>query len=796
MRAARCVAPHENAGERHLMIDWLRRYARWLHLEWPASVVEPLPEVDAEGRTAIPGVWVVGDLRGIPLLKFALDSGARAVERIALDIERAAIAPGPPRGARDLLDLVIVGAGVSGMAAAAEAKRRCLSHVVLEAAAPLATLLDFPTRKPIYTYPRAFRPAGVLDVGAEVKEALIEELESQIRAAGIEVTSGRAERIERDGDRLIVHLVGDSPLAARHVLVAIGRTGHFRRLGVPGEDRPHVHHRLHDPRDFAGQRALVVGGGDSAVETALALALAGGFVTLVHRGPELVRPKPENLEKLARLRGDPRADVTIEQPSDASAATPAGRFMGAAATASPIEIRLETRVEEIGESSVALRTPAEARESAPASVVFLMIGRDAPLDFFHRSRLAIANEMTPARIAGLALFLAFCAALYEWKSGGRLATWSRARGWFPFDLPERLASAGDGIRAAAADPTTLLGTLAISAAQPAFWYTLAYTALIVVFGVRRIRRRRTPYVTAQTWTLIAIQVLPLFLLPEILLPLLDARGLLPASLADALFPRVDYGHGREFWRAYGLILAWPLNVYNVFTPEPLPAWIAISVIQTFVLIPIAIFWFGKGAYCGWICSCGALAETLGDTHRHKMPHGPGWNRLNLAGQGVLAIAVVLLIVRVAGWILPDGNSADRLFEPWLKQPYQWTIDVFLAGVVGYGLYFWFSGRVWCRFFCPLAALMHVYARFSRFRIFAEKKKCISCGQCTRVCHQGIDVMSFANKGAPMADPQCVRCSACVHECPTGVLSFGRLGRGGLVMIDRLGASPVRMRERD
>ena len=69
--------------------------------------------------------------------------------------------------------------------------------------------------------------------------------------------------------------------------------------------------------------------------------------------------------------------------------------------------------------------------------------------------------------------------------------------------------------------------------------------------------------------------------------------------------------------------------------------------------------------------------------------------------------------------------------------------------------------------------MHIYARFSPYRIFADKKKCISCNVCTSVCHQGIDVMNFANKGLPMQDPQCVRCSACVQMCPTGVLSFGR-----------------------
>ena len=88
----------------------------------------------------------------------------------------------------------------------------------------------------------------------------------------------------------------------------------------------------------------------------------------------------------------------------------------------------------------------------------------------------------------------------------------------------------------------------------------------------------------------------------------------------------------------------------------------------------------------------------------------------------------------------------------------------------------------------------VYARFSRYRIFAEKKKCISCNVCTSVCHQGIDVMNFANKGMAMEDPQCVRCSACVQQCPTGVLSFGRLGEDGVPILDRLAASPVQMRE--
>ncbi len=86
--------------------------------------------------------------------------------------------------------------------------------------------------------------------------------------------------------------------------------------------------------------------------------------------------------------------------------------------------------------------------------------------------------------------------------------------------------------------------------------------------------------------------------------------------------------------------------------------------------------------------------------------------------------------------------------------------------------------------------MHIYARFGNFRILADKKKCISCNVCTSVCHQRIDVMNFANKGLPMEDPQCVRCSACVQSCPTGVLSFGRVDRrtGAVLGTDRLVAS--------
>ena len=96
--------------------------------------------------------------------------------------------------------------------------------------------------------------------------------------------------------------------------------------------------------------------------------------------------------------------------------------------------------------------------------------------------------------------------------------------------------------------------------------------------------------------------------------------------------------------------------------------------------------------------------------------------------------------------------------------------------------------------CGALAETHINVRFSHYRIFPDKKKCISCNVCTSVCHQGIDIMNFANKGLPMEDPECVRCSACVQQCPTGVLASGHYDGGGRIVLDRIPASPVRMRE--
>ena len=770
-----------------MLLSFIPSYTRWLHTRWPAGLVEKLPVVNPDGSTNVPGIYVVGDLAGIPLLKFSSDTGAKAARLVSAQLKNEA-----PSAEVDF-DLIIIGGGVSGMAAALEAGKLGLKYVLLEAAEPLSTIVNFPKAKPIYTYPTEMIPEGDLQFTALVKEPLLDEIKEQIK--DVNVLMARAEKISRQSGVLTVETAGDKDgeeekksLRAHRVVIAIGRSGNYRKLGAPGEELPKVYNRLHDPKEYAGQNVLVIGGGDSALETAIAIAQYvpkhGGKVTLSYRKPEFARPKPDNIDKLQSLE-----------------------------KAGAITIELGSSVKSINDAEVVLIDKDKQEKTLTNDSVFAMIGREPPLDFFRRSGLSIHGDHTPKWWITICISALVFLFIYHWKKSGVHITgihavdqwldlgsiWS-SKGYFPYNISAWWAGLGGWF----ADKTTLLGTMKITIGEPGFWYSLIYCLAIIIFGIRRIRRRKTPYVTIQTVSLTLLQCIPLFLLPFLVLPWLGNLGAFNSgvakSLADEFFPAVDYGHGREYWRAIGFILAWPLFIWNIFTDKPMWGWLIVSVIQTFVLIPVLIYYFGKGIYCGWICSCGALAETVGDQHRTKMPHGPFWNRLNMIGQVFLAFAFVLLGLRILGWIWPQSFAAVWFSYLLSELPifnYAWFVDLLFAGVIGVAFYFHFSGRVWCRFACPLAALMHIYTRFSRFAIVAEKKKCISCNVCTTVCHQGIDVMSFANKGHAMQDPQCVRCSACVQSCPTGVLSFGQVdGNGETIWLDPswLAASPVLMRE--
>lgn len=733
----------------------VKSYFQWLHGQWPSGTVETLPQIDEQGRSSLAGVYVVGDLTGVPLLKFALDSGVKVARRVASELssEPVAAASGEP-----VWDVAILGGGVSGMAAALECQSHKLRACVIEAREPFSTIANFPAKKPIFTYPTDMQPEGTLQVAGATKEALLEELRAQIHALSIPITRASAEAITRDKGTLAIRLQGGERVLARRVIVAIGRSGNFRRLGVPGEDLAHVSNRLIDPTGFAEKQVVVVGGGDSALEAALALQKEGASISVVHRQPAFSRAKPANSEAIQKY-----------------------------AALGQVKLAMNASVVRISPEAVEIKSEG-GQQTLAADHVLVLIGREPPLDFFARSKMALSGQRSTRLLVGASTFFIACVVAYGMKAFG----WFGQSEWHP----SRLAAESLARLETTGDTSTLRYTITASLANGiGFVIAFLYCTAVVTFGIARIKRRNTPYVTRQTLSLIFFQCVFLFLLPEVILPWLGHHGLCDSgigkAIADELFPAASYDHnGREYWRAYGFILAWPLFVWNVFTQGPMWGWLAISLVQTFVIIPVLVWRFGKGAYCGWICSCGALAETMGDRHRHKMPRGQSANRWNMVGQVLLAIVLAMLAVRALAW----ATDSPRL-SAWASHIVLWGwkpgVDFLLAGVAGTGLYFLMSGRVWCRFACPLAALMHVYARFSRFRIVVDSKKCISCSACTAICHQGIDVMGFASRGHHLEDPECVRCSACVTSCPTGVLQFGQVNPAGqVVRVDRLVASAV------
>jgi ferredoxin len=191
----------------------------------------------------------------------------------------------------------------------------------------------------------------------------------------------------------------------------------------------------------------------------------------------------------------------------------------------------------------------------------------------------------------------------------------------------------------------------------------------------------------------------------------------------------------------------------------------------------------------------ALAETMGDAHRQKMPHGPVWNRLNMVGQVILAVALLLGALRTLAWIWP-GSWAQRRHRgrsQWMhplgmQTNYYWIVDVASrASRPRHVLHF--SGRVWCRFACPLAALMHVYARLSTLPHPGRQEEVHLVQRLHLRLPPGDRHHELSRtRACPMEDPQCVRCSACVASCPTDVLTFGRVNRSGsIISVDSLRA---------
>ena len=213
--------------------------------------------------------------------------------------------------------------------------------------------------------------------------------------------------------------------------------------------------------------------------------------------------------------------------------------------------------------------------------------------------------------------------------------------------------------------------------------------------------------------------------------------------------------------------------FYTFFYDPHQVWVVWGIVLTFVIIPILVLFHGK-RYCSWICGCGGLAETLGDRWRHLAPKNPAsraWERMNWAVLGAAALVTVMMLLRDTGAVFQV--SATKGLDV-----YHLVADVWLVGIIPVTLYPFMGGKVWCRYWCPLAKMMDVMSKFygkfklSRFHI-VPNDKCIGCTECTRNCQVGIDVMSYAIKQEVLDNDtsSCIGCGICVSVCPMDVLSF-------------------------
>ena len=264
------------------------------------------PELDVHFQSNVPGLYVVGELGGRGLIKNAVNEGRIAVEHVAQTLGRT------PADDPRLLDVIVVGSGPAGLSAGLEALRAGLRYLVLEQGDLSDTIFRYPRHKLLLAEPVRMPMYGDLWVADASKESLLAVWRAIIERTALEVRTGlRVTGVARH-DGVFEVEAGDEVFRARRVVLAMGRRGNPRRLEVPGEALPKVFYDIVEMEAFAGSRLLVVGGGDSAIESAVGLAnQAGTEVTLSYRGDAFTRIKDRNRAKIEAERARGRVNVLL-----------------------------------------------------------------------------------------------------------------------------------------------------------------------------------------------------------------------------------------------------------------------------------------------------------------------------------------------------------------------------------------------------------------------------------------------------------------------------------------------------
>ncbi|MEM6335080.1 MAG: 4Fe-4S dicluster domain-containing protein [Bacteroidota bacterium] len=304
-------------------------------------------------------------------------------------------------------------------------------------------------------------------------------------------------------------------------------------------------------------------------------------------------------------------------------------------------------------------------------------------------------------------------------------------------------------------------TLRGKAADQWFPYGTFYTIAVLTMGVRMIfKYRHSKYQIIRTLSVMFFQLGFGFTIPGLLVmfnqPEFYFSYFWPLKY-DYLFPgTVNY-----------LTQSGGVGVFMIF-------W---GAVMTFIATPVLTYFFGKRWYCSWVCGCGGLAETLGDPYRQLSDKSmKAWKIERWMIHSVLLWVTVLT---AALWInsAMDGALLGKASRTYSKV-YGFVIGAAFSGVIGVGFYPIMGSRVWCRFGCPMAAILGLQQRFfSRFRISTNGGQCISCGNCSKYCEMGIDVRWYAQRGQNIVRASCVGCGVCSAVCPRGVLNLENGPRG-------------------
>ncbi len=328
-----------------------------------------VPDVNGRFESNVPGIFITGELGGRGLIKNAVNEGKLAVESIAGGLSKdTAEEEGKDTAGEDdgVLDVIIVGSGPAGLSAGLEAHRRKMRYAILEQGDLADTIRKYPRHKLLLAEPVKIPLYGDLWVADASKETLISIWETIVSNTGLKIeTRRRVENVKREDDHFVVEAGGET-YRGKRVVLAMGRRGTPRRLGAPGEELEKVFYDVAEMEEFKGRKVLIVGGGDSAVESAIGMAnQEGAEVTLSYRGDAFKRVKERNRERL---------DEAVKQKK--------------------IRLLLGSEVKEITEAKVVL-SMKDGEETLENDNVVIRIGGEPPFPFLEKIGVRMVRKTVP-----------------------------------------------------------------------------------------------------------------------------------------------------------------------------------------------------------------------------------------------------------------------------------------------------------------------------------------------------------------------------------------------------------------